>query len=148
MPCPKVRCGLGVRWMSNRWGSGNTRSSRLAAVSQGSTTCPAGMRTPPTSVSIVVIRPRRGNGVRTRSTSSIAAGSSVGSARTSATASGSSWKVITLLPSVAVVVMCPAMSSSPTKPTISSSASRSPSTSAWTSLLVRSLPGFARRDLM
>ena len=63
-------------------------------------------------------------------------------------ASWCSWKLSTLLPSVAVVVMWPAMSSSPTKPMISSSASRSPSTSAWTSLLVRSSPGLARRDLM
>ena len=46
MPCPNVRCGLGLRWMSNRSGWANTRSSRFAAASQGRTTCPAGMRTP------------------------------------------------------------------------------------------------------
>ncbi len=43
--------------------------------------------------------------MRIRSTSSIAAGSSVGSALTCAAASGLSWKLTTLLPRVAVVVM-------------------------------------------
>jgi hypothetical protein len=42
-------------------------------------------------------------------------------------------EVSTLLPSVALVVMCPASSNKPTNPMISSSANRCPSTSAATS---------------
>src|SRR5215470_15777515 len=64
MPCPKVRCWLGTRWMSNRSGSGNCVASRLAEAIHSRMIWLAAITCPLSSTSVAVRRASRGNGGR------------------------------------------------------------------------------------
>ena len=72
-PAPKPTCaGVIGRVMSNRYGSGNIRSSRLAELYQRTTFWPAAMRWPDSSVSSVAVRRKWITGVAQRTISSTA----------------------------------------------------------------------------
>ena len=97
------------------------------------------------SVSRVAVRRKWAKAGNIRSASSTASGTSDRSSSSSWRCSGSSITARIAAQQVALVESLPAAISRKKPVTISCSSSLSPSTSAWTSTLVRSSVGFSRR---
>ena len=116
--------------------------SRLAAANWRASSWPRGIVTPPTSTSSSTQRSNIGAGVSKRSSSSIAVGTSPGSARSRARASGWRNSAHQELAAPLTDASCPALRSRTAVPISSSSVSRSPSVSRTApSWLIRSVAG-------
>ena len=143
-PPPKVMWSLGERPTSKRNGSSNTDSSRFAEMYQMTTLSPSAIAWPAISVSCVAVRLNDMTGVAHRSISSMPVGSSDGSSSSRCRWSGCSMSACMPWEIRLRVVSLPATESSRKKRSNCISSSRSPSTSACSSTLTMSSPGFAR----
>ena len=149
IPNPKPKAGPGFRVMSNRSGSANSRSSRVAAPVSSNTGNPAGMVVPCHSESCIEKRPWYWDGGQNRRISSTAPGRRPGSASSWAHWSGWRAKRTKALLTNLVTVSAPAPPRSAANPAISASVRAvvvpsSRSMVAWVSWLSMSSPGSRR----
>ena len=111
MPKPNAKCGFGFRSILNFSGSSKTDSSRFAQAIIGRSISFAGIVTPATSISRVVLRIVTEKGECTLRVSSTNVGISAGLSFNSAKVSGISLKTLTIPVMSPVVVSLPAISS-------------------------------------
>src|SRR5690242_13064368 len=142
-PRPKDRCRFGLRPTSKTSGSANSASSRFPDKYQRITLSPARIAAPPSSVSAAAVRRMKWVGQLHRFTSSTAASSRPGSPRSRSHCSGCWQKANTPWAIAIRVVSLPATTKMEKKLSRSVSLSRSPSTSARSSLDSRSSPGWS-----